>query len=115
MRCCFPLTLSSVERRAHHCGVSAAVESLLAQVLQPQRRVIRATVGLLGDARVGHLADHDRMIAALDHVDELAFDVRRRLLEDGCAAGAATERLTRDGVAVTRCRLEEGEGEPLLT
>jgi hypothetical protein len=53
---------------------SAAVVSLLAKLLEPQNGVIEAAFRLLSDSGIDDLADHDRVIAALDRIDQLAFD-----------------------------------------
>src|SRR5439155_18432513 len=92
----------------------AAVEDFVAQLLEPQRGIVGATVDRLGEPDLDDPADEHRVIALLDRCLERALDERRQVGQDRRAGGAGTERLTGDRVALLLRRLEEREGEPLL-
>src|SRR5581483_8761704 len=93
----------------------AAVEDLLAEVLQPERGFVGPALRLLLDAGVDDLADEDRVIALLDGADQAALDVSRRVVQDRRAGRAGVEGLAGDGVAVALGRLEERKGHrPLV-
>src|SRR6266508_5154324 len=61
---------------------SAAVEDLVAELLQPERGVVRAALGRLREPDVDHAADEHRVIALLHSLLQRALDVCRRVGED---------------------------------
>src|SRR5262245_36073998 len=69
--------------RAVSGAALAAVEDLVAEVLEPERRVVGAALGRLADAGAHHLADEHGVISLLDRLDEAALHVGRRAREDG--------------------------------
>src|SRR5262249_60080025 len=93
---------------------SAAVEGLLAEVLHPERGIVRAAADLLRQSGVDHLADEDRMVAALHRVHQLALDERRRRSEQRRLRRARAEDLAVQPVAFAMDRLEECERRRLL-
>src|SRR5512139_758851 len=93
---------------------STAVEGLLAEVFEPQRRVVGPAADLGGDAGVDHLADEDRVVAHLDRARQPALDEGRHRGQDRRAGAAAAIGLAVDAIAVAHRGLEEGEGGGLL-
>src|SRR5260370_738967 len=69
------------------------------QRLEPERRVVRATLDGLGLARFHHLAHEHRVIASLDGVDQPALHEGGRPLEERGAGGAPAKRLAGDGLS----------------
>src|SRR5439155_127854 len=88
---------------------------LVAEVFQPQRRIVGAAVGRLAEPDLHDLSDEDGVIALLDRRLERALDEGGRVGEDRRARRPGTERLARDPVALQLGRLEEREGERLLS
>src|ERR1051325_11099198 len=88
---------------------STAIEHLVAEVLQPQRGVVRASVRAFRRAGLDHASDEDRVIAFLDRRLQPALDECGRVGEDWRARRARAKRLTRDRVAFQLRRLEERE------
>src|SRR4029453_14854963 len=92
----------------------ATIEDLVAKVLEPERGVVRASFGGLGDTRVDDLADEDRVVAHLHRRLERALDVGRSVGEDGRARRARPVRLAGDGLVLFLGWLEERVGHRLL-
>src|SRR6188474_1428334 len=92
----------------------AAVEDLVAELFEPERRVVCAPLGLLAYSCVYDLADENRVIALLDRADEAALDVGGGVREDGRARAARAEGLAGERRPLPLGGLEECEGHRLL-
>src|SRR4051812_35153658 len=82
---------SRARGRSSRAEPLAAVEDLLAEVLEPERGVVWAACRRLCDAGLDDLADEHGMVALLYRADQAALDEGRRVLQDRRAGRARAE------------------------
>src|SRR5258706_10133454 len=105
---------SRASRATNPAGELTAVENLIAKILQHQRDLVRAAGDFDRDARVLHFAHEDGVIAALDRIDQGAFDKSREFFQNRRAQAAGAKRLAADRVALALERLEESISDVLV-